>query len=93
MLNVPEDIFVEMRADRDRQGYWREEESVEGSPLTEFWIKRLAEWYHVEPNNVCMMCGAQVEMQIMKNTGLCSENCRKERDHDWQPFRGGAAVP
>lgn len=25
----------------------------------------------------CMECGKNVTVQIMKNTGLCSENCRK----------------
>lgn len=25
----------------------------------------------------CMECGKDVTIQIMKNTGLCSENCRK----------------
>jgi hypothetical protein len=88
MLNVPVEFKIHPTLHPIRT-----EEGVEGSPLTEYWIQKLAEFYDVSLNNVCMMCGAKIEMQIMKNTGLCSENCRKERDHDWQPFRGGALAP
>ncbi len=28
----------------------------------------------------CSECGDEVVMQIMKNTGICSEICRKHRD-------------
>lgn len=28
----------------------------------------------------CSECGAEILVQIMKNSGVCSENCRKVRD-------------
>lgn len=28
----------------------------------------------------CKVCGKEVKVQIMKNTGLCSERCRKAND-------------
>lgn len=28
----------------------------------------------------CIICGNEIKTQIMKNTGVCGENCRKLRD-------------
>lgn len=68
-------------------------EAPRGQPISDYWIERLAEFYGVSQNNVCCICGGKIEMQIFKNTSVCSELCRKDRDHDWQPFRGGALAP
>lgn len=35
----------------------------------------------------CSECGKEVKVQIFKNTGVCSENCRKDRDNDHEPAR------
>lgn len=44
-------------------------------------------------NNICCMCLKKIKVQIMKNTSVCSERCRKDRDNDHLPFRGGALSP
>lgn len=91
MLNVPKEFGF---PDYDLDAHpIREVENAKGYPITEYWIKQLSEFYGVSLNNVCSICGARIEIQIFKNTGVCSENCRKERDHDWEPFRGGALAP
>lgn len=28
----------------------------------------------------CSQCGKTIKVQIMQNTGVCGENCRKKRD-------------
>lgn len=33
-------------------------------------------------NNVCCICGKDIKVQIFKNSGVCSELCRKDRDND-----------
>ncbi len=35
----------------------------------------------------CVMCGSKIKVQIFKGTGICSENCRKDRDDDHAPAR------
>lgn len=34
------------------------------------------------PDQKCTVCGADVLIQINKNTGLCSERCRKAAARD-----------
>lgn len=33
-------------------------------------------------SDICIICLKPITIQIMKNTGVCSEFCRKERDGD-----------
>lgn len=33
-------------------------------------------------DELCTICNNKVEVQIMKNTGVCGEKCRKLRDGD-----------
>lgn len=33
----------------------------------------------------CEICDKKIEVQIMKNTGVCSELCRKARDDEFLP--------
>ena len=33
----------------------------------------------------CKICGKPIQVQIFRNTGVCSELCRKKRDNDWLP--------
>lgn len=35
----------------------------------------------------CIMCGQKIRMQIFKGTGVCCEQCRKDRDNDHEPFQ------
>jgi predicted nucleic acid-binding Zn ribbon protein len=37
----------------------------------------------------CIICGKKIKVQIYKNTEVCSENCRKDRDGDHEPARIG----
>lgn len=90
MLRVPESFGF---PDYDLGAHPIREVENAVSPLTAYWIKQLAEFYGTLVNNVCVMCGAEIEMMAFKNTGVCSENCRKDRDNDHQPFRGGALAP
>lgn len=33
----------------------------------------------------CSICKKKIKIMIYKSTGVCSENCRKERDNDTLP--------
>jgi len=35
----------------------------------------------------CCMCGKKIKTQIFKGTGVCGENCRKNRDNDHESWR------
>lgn len=39
--------------------------------------------------NHCSICSKEIKTQIYKGTGVCSENCRKERDNDKKPWQMG----
>lgn len=41
------------------------------------------------PNTHCCICGEEIVVQIYKNTGVCCELHRKDRDNDHQPARIG----
>ena len=41
------------------------------------------------PNTHCCICGIEIEVQIYKNTGVCCELHRKDRDNDHGPARVG----
>lgn len=56
-------------------------------------ISKRANALGVLPNNICCMCLNLIQVQIFKNEGVCSEKCRKDRDNDHQPFRGGSLSP
>lgn len=36
---------------------------------------------------LCGQCGREIEVQIFKGTGVCSEQHRKDRDNDHAPFK------
>ena len=42
--------------------------------------------------NHCSECGKEIITQIYKGTGVCGENCRKERDNDKKPWRMGDTI-
>lgn len=56
-------------------------------------IETTAKQFNVDHLNICCMCLKPIKVQIMKNSGVCSELCRKDRDNDHVPFRGGALAP
>ena len=37
------------------------------------------------PKTHCCICGIEIVVQIYKNTGVCCENHRKDRDNDHGP--------
>lgn len=41
----------------------------------------------VSYNQICCICLKVITMQIFKNTGVCCENHRKDRDNDHEVFR------
>ena len=42
----------------------------------------------VSTNNICCMCLTEIKVMAFKNTGVCSEDCRKDRDNDHEPATG-----
>lgn len=44
-------------------------------------------------DNICTICNKPILIQIFKNSGVCCERCRKERDHDTEPWRGLTEAP
>lgn len=38
-------------------------------------------------NDVCCICLRKITTQIYRNSGVCSEQCRKDRDNDHAPFQ------
>lgn len=56
-------------------------------------IVKRAQALGVAENMICCMCLELIRIQIFKGTGVCCEHCRKDRDNDHEPFRGGARTP
>lgn len=56
-------------------------------------LKKLAKENKTTVSNICCICGKVIEVQIFKNSGVCSEMHRKDRDNDHLPFRGGSLAP
>lgn len=67
--------------------------SVPGVPLNPVTIKNLAKFNDVPISQICCMCGSVIKVMAFKNTGVCCENHRKDRDNDHAPFRGGQLAP
>lgn len=63
------------------------------NPPSEEQIADLAKYFNVAKSDICCICGRKIIVQIYRNSGVCSEQHRKDRDHDWAPFRGGALAP
>lgn len=41
---------------------------------------------YIMRTEACTECGKNVEVMCFRGTGICSENCRKDRDNDHSPF-------
>lgn len=67
--------------------------SFPGVPLTKDSIEGIAIRNKVPISQVCVMCGRIIVVQIFKNSGVCCEQHRKDRDNDHAPFRGGSLAP
>jgi hypothetical protein len=52
------------------------------NPLTVTQIANLALTQNCKIKDCCIMCGVKIEMMCQKNTNVCSELCRKDRDGD-----------
>ena len=62
-------------------------------PLPQIELAHKALDLHCNMKDLCTMCGKKITTQIYKGSGVCSENCRKDRDDDHEPFRGGRLAP
>jgi hypothetical protein len=60
---------------------------------TEDQIADLAKFYGCAKSDICIICGKKIVLQIFRNSGVCCEKHRKDRDNDHEPFRGGALAP
>jgi hypothetical protein len=67
--------------------------SFPGVPLTDAAVEGIAKRLGCAKSDICVMCGIQITMQIFRNSGVCCEQHRKDRDNDNLPFRGGALSP
>ena len=63
--------------------------SFPGVPLSPEAIEGIAKRHKCPKSDICVMCGRKIVVQIFRNSGVCCEDHRKDRDNDHQPFRGG----
>jgi hypothetical protein len=42
---------------------------------------------------ICSVCGGEVKTMAFRMTGVCGENCRKDRDNDHAPARALVSAP
>jgi hypothetical protein len=56
-------------------------------------IADLAKHHGCAKSDICIICGKKIVLQIFRNSGVCCELHRKDRDNDHEPFRGGALAP
>jgi hypothetical protein len=63
------------------------------NPPTEEQIADLAKYFNVATTDICCICGRKIVVQVYRNSGVCSEGHRKDRDNDHAPFRGGSLAP
>lgn len=62
-------------------------------PLSQEYLARIAADLEQPVSNICCICGNVIVVQIYKNSGVCNESHRKQRDDDLLPFRGGSLAP
>lgn len=51
-------------------------------PLSKIQLSHCAITQNCAIHDLCVMCGRKVEVQILKGSGVCCEQCRKDRDRD-----------
>ena len=48
-----------------------------------------AKHFGLKKRDICILCLKPIKTIAFKGTGVCSENCRKDRDNDHEPATGG----
>lgn len=41
---------------------------------------------HCKMKDICSNCGKRIKTLIFQGSGICSDDCRKDRDGDHEPF-------
>lgn len=62
--------------------------SEKKEPLSQIKRAHIALNENVSIKEICIMCGRRIKTLIFKGTGVCCEDCRKDRDGDHEPSRG-----
>jgi hypothetical protein len=62
--------------------------STKKEPLSPVQLAHKALEQYCQIKELCTMCGAKIKTLIFKGTGVCSEDCRKDRDGDHEPAQG-----
>jgi hypothetical protein len=60
---------------------------------TDAQLDELAAYHKVARSDICVICGKKIIVQVFRNSGVCCEKHRKDRDNDHAPFRGGVRSP
>lgn len=68
-----------------------EKKSTAKPPLTQIQLAHKALQQNCQIKDLCIMCGKKVVTMIFRGTGVCCEDCRKDRDGDHEP--AGGIVP
>ncbi len=58
------------------------------APLSQLALAHKALDQNCSISDLCIMCGAKIKTLIFRGTGICSDDCRKDRDGDHEPSRG-----
>jgi hypothetical protein len=56
--------------------------SLKKPPLSQITRAHFALNQNCSVKEICIMCGARIKTMCFKNTGVCCELCRKDRDGD-----------
>lgn len=57
-------------------------------PLSSVALAHKALQQNCNVRDLCKMCGTKIKTLIFRGTGVCSEDCRKDRDGDHEPASG-----
>lgn len=57
-------------------------------PLSQLALAHKALDQNCSIKDLCVMCGTKIKTLIFQGTGICSDDCRKDRDGDHEPARG-----
>jgi len=57
-------------------------------PLGQIELAHKALQQSCQIKDLCIMCGRKIKTLIFQGTGVCSDDCRKDRDGDHEPAQG-----
>jgi hypothetical protein len=57
-------------------------------PLSPVVLAHYALKQNCKISELCIMCGKRIRTAIFRGTGVCCEDCRKDRDGDHEPAQG-----